>query len=422
MLAVTAKSGRVELSWQYAADDALGFVIFRKDAASEAGLAATGFQLLETLSAAAQGFTDTGLLPGRVYQYQLQVETSRGRSSPVVSESVTPLPTELVLTVLRAGRGSGTVTSSPPGINCTAAGTGCQATFAAESTVTLTATPNAASSFAGFSGDCEGASCTLVLERDSQVTVTFNEAQRNLMVTLAGAGGGQVVLSPGGASCRSAESPCMQSFNLGTTVTARAEAEADSRFVGWSGACSDVGTCQVTMSENHQITATFERIPLPVIEAFEVSEPEILRGNATELSWVVTSEAPVELFLQEGTSDVQAVTGSDFTIVSPEATTSYTLIARNAGGEVSRSLTVTVKPAFILSVVKQPASSGRTVRSSPAGINCGLDCSESYPPGEVVRLTAGTIFVTWSGCDRVSGTACMVTMDADRTVSANFSR
>jgi hypothetical protein len=75
------------------------------------------------------------------------------------------------LKVLKTGLGSGTVTSNPAGINC-GTGTGCNATFGSVS-VTLTATPDAVSTFAGWdqdvtpdtttTADCTGTSPTCVL-------------------------------------------------------------------------------------------------------------------------------------------------------------------------------------------------------------------------------------------------------------------
>lgn len=64
-----------------------------------------------------------------------------------------------------------------------------------------------------------------------------------------------------------------------------------------------------------------------------------------------------------------------------------------------------------------------TVASSPAGINCGTDCSESYPQNTIITLTAsratGSSFAGWSGA--CSGTeSCTVTMDAAKSVTATF--
>jgi Divergent InlB B-repeat domain len=71
--------------------------------------------------------------------------------------------------VSKAGTGSGSVTSSPSGINC---GATCSASFAAGTMVTLTATAAAGSTFTGWSGACTG-TCTVTMSADQAVTATF---------------------------------------------------------------------------------------------------------------------------------------------------------------------------------------------------------------------------------------------------------
>ena len=79
-------------------------------------------------------------------------------------------------------------------------------------------------------------------------------------------------------------------------------------------------------------------------------------------------------------------------------------------------------PTFALTVGKAGTGSG-TVTSSPAGINCGSDCSESYASGTSVTLTAsaagGSTFAGWSGACSGTGT-CSVSMTAARSVTATF--
>jgi lipopolysaccharide export system protein LptA len=71
------------------------------------------------------------------------------------------------------------------------------------------------------------------------------------------------------------------------------------------------------------------------------------------------------------------------------------------------------------------AGSG-TITSSPAGIDCGADCSELYTAGTGVTLTAepdaGYVFTSWSGDCAPAGNnpECVLAMDADRNVTANF--
>jgi hypothetical protein len=78
---------------------------------------------------------------------------------------------------------------------------------------------------------------------------------------------------------------------------------------------------------------------------------------------------------------------------------------------------------FLLTVNKTGLGSGNgTVTSSPSGVNCGTDCSESYAIGTVVTLTGSpaALVTGWSGCDTVSGATCTVTMSSAKSVTASF--
>jgi hypothetical protein len=78
---------------------------------------------------------------------------------------------------------------------------------------------------------------------------------------------------------------------------------------------------------------------------------------------------------------------------------------------------------YTLAVSRSGAGSG-TVASSPAGISCGGDCSQSYSGGTVVTLTTtpdgGSAFAGWSGACSGSG-SCQVAMSAARSATAWFS-
>mgnify|MGYP001106961386 CR=1 FL=1 len=78
------------------------------------------------------------------------------------------------LSVYKSGSGSGRVTSSPSGINC---GSDCSESYNSGTTVTLTATPDSGSTFAGWSGDCSGTgSCTLTMNSNKAVVANFNSS------------------------------------------------------------------------------------------------------------------------------------------------------------------------------------------------------------------------------------------------------
>ena len=78
-----------------------------------------------------------------------------------------------------------------------------------------------------------------------------------------------------------------------------------------------------------------------------------------------------------------------------------------------------------LTIIKEGSGSG-TVTSSPAGIDCGTDCSEFYAIGTEVTLAAmpgtGSVFSGWTenGCSGTGG--CAITLDGDRIVTATFNK
>src|SRR5205823_1222036 len=171
-----------------------------------------------------------------------------------------PPPPTFPLAVTKQGAGAGTVTSSPPGIDC---GATCTASFDAGTEVTLTATPAAGSTFAGWSGDCSGTgACTFTMHAAKAVTATFARRTVPLTVSRGGAGNGGVRSTPPGIDCGAT---CLATFELGTAVTLTATAAAGSTFTGWSGDCSGKGTCLVTMDAARSVTATFAaKVPLSV--------------------------------------------------------------------------------------------------------------------------------------------------------------
>ncbi|MFL6291875.1 MAG: InlB B-repeat-containing protein, partial [Thermoanaerobaculia bacterium] len=314
-----------------------------------------------------------------------------------------------------AGTGSGTVTSAPAGINC---GVDCSEVYDYNTVVALTATPAVGSVFDGWSGDCTGTgACNVTMDQARSVTATFSVANFELSVSLAGAGSGSVMSSPTGIDCGS---DCSESYPYNTVVTLTATPAVGSVFDGWSGDCTGTGTCNVTMDQARSVTATFS------VATFELTVSLAGPGSGS----VASSPAGIDC-------------GSDCSETYPY-NTEVTLTATPAVGSVfggwggdctgtgtctvtldqARSVTATFEVGtFVLSVAKDGDGAG-TVTSSPAGINCGVDCSESYDYNTVVTLTATpypvlSAFTGWSG-DCTGTGACNVTLDQARSVTATF--
>lgn len=84
-----------------------------------------------------------------------------------------PAITQYPLQVFKTGTGSGTVTSSPSGINC---GSTCTSYYYPGTSVRLTASPSSNSTFTGWSGHCSGTStlCTLSVTSSKGAYANFN--------------------------------------------------------------------------------------------------------------------------------------------------------------------------------------------------------------------------------------------------------
>ena len=165
---------------------------------------------------------------------------------------------QFTLSVVRAGGGTSSVSSNPPGINC---GSDCSEPYNSGASVTLTASAAGGSTFTGWGG-CDtvsGTTCTVTMSAARTVTATFDTPQFVLTVSKAGAGSsnGTVSSSPPGISCGT---DCSQSYDNGTNVTLTATAAGGATFAGWSG-CNTVSgaTCTVTMSAARAVTATFNQ-------------------------------------------------------------------------------------------------------------------------------------------------------------------
>ena len=88
-----------------------------------------------------------------------------------------------------------------------------------------------------------------------------------------------------------------------------------------------------------------------------------------------------------------------------------TAVPQSAGPQAYYALDVTA------------TGSGR-VTSSPAGINCGSDCTESYLSGMPVTLTAAPVagfrFIGWSGACTGTAAVCVLLIDGAKSVAADF--
>lgn len=154
------------------------------------------------------------------------------------------------LSYSKAGTGGGSVTVVNTGAVC---GGTCSASFLSGTLVRLTASPDAYSSFTGWSGACSGAaSCVVSMDNVKKVTANFKRVRYTLTTTVQGTGGGRLTTT--GVDCTSS---CQTLVESPARRTLTATASTGWRFVKWLGACTGSAACSVTMSGDRAVTAQF---------------------------------------------------------------------------------------------------------------------------------------------------------------------
>jgi hypothetical protein len=153
--------------------------------------------------------------------------------------------TPSVLSTATGGTGSGSVSFDPAG-----------GIYTYGTVVTLTATADTGSSFAGWSGDVvsPNSPVTLTMDGNKAVSATFTLNSYALTTATMGTGSGSVSLNPAGGT-----------YIRSTVVEVTATPATDSTFTGWDGACTGTGACRVKMDGAKTVTAVF---------ALEVASPE----------------------------------------------------------------------------------------------------------------------------------------------------
>jgi len=198
--------------------------------------------------------------------------------------------------------------------------------------------------------------------------------QHTLTVGRAGTGSGSVGSSPAGISCGAT---CSHAFDQGTHVTLTATAAAGSVFAGWSGGgCAGTGTCQVTMSADEAVTATFDVAP-PVMRTLTVSHAGNGTGTVTSSPAGVSCGATCSHAFANGTSvtlTATAASGSAFAGWSGGGCsgTGACTVSLSADVTVTATFAAAPKPPALQCTV--PKLKGKTLGAAKAAIT-GAHCS-----------------------------------------------
>jgi hypothetical protein len=193
--------------------------------------------------------------------------------------------------------GTGTVTSSPTGINCDTACLLGEAEYFVGTKVVLTASPGPGSVFTGWTG-CDAnpsvTKCEVTISEEIYVEAEFDLAPKyTLTVATAGTGTGTVNCD-GGA--------CASSYGQGTKVSLTASASAGSAFSGFAGGgCAGATSCIVTINGNTAVTATFSAEPTCATNVSLCPPPAPGQAKAAQSARVKNGKATLKISCVGGT-------------------------------------------------------------------------------------------------------------------------
>jgi uncharacterized repeat protein (TIGR02543 family) len=316
------------------------------------------------------------------------------------SVHVNPVAGQHTLTIAVAPGGGGTTTPS--------AGTH---SYAEGVVVPVTATPAAGYVFSSWSGACTGSgACSITMSADKTVTANFTQVTHNLTIAVTPTDGGTTSPSVG-----------VHSYAEGSFVLITATPAAGYVFSSWNGACTGSGSCSVTMSSDKSVTANF------TLATYTLGVTKVGTGTGLVTSTPGGINCGLDCSETYGygtlvTLSATADAGSNFTGWSLASCpgTGICQVTMDAAKTITVNFTLN---SYALRVSKSGTGTG-LVTSAPAGINCGLDCSEAYSYGTLVTLIAtadpSSTFTGWSLANCLGTGSCQVTMDAAKSVTVNF--
>ena len=258
------------------------------------------------------------------------------------------------------------------------------------------------------------------LQRTATISVpgggpTFTITQQGLptfTLTVNSTSGGFVTSNPPAISCGST---CSASLASGSTIALIPTADSGFNFASWSGDCTGTTPCVLTMNGARLVTATFQQAP-PGTFSLDVSVTQ--GGSVTSSPPGIACPGDCNQTFNSGTTVTLTPNPAAGFLFSQWPGTGCTggVVQMTQNRSCSATFVEDLPTTRVLTVIV--AGSG-TVTSSPAGINCGQDCTEAFTLGATVTLmttpAAGFTFGGWS-----AGCGATVQMTQDRSCTATF--
>jgi len=290
------------------------------------------------------------------------------------------------LTLTTSGDGSGSVGNLPAGT-----------TFKYGTIITLTATADLHSSFTGWSGGAAGKTSpiTITMDADKTVDAQFTLDSHSLTLTTSGDGSGAALPAPSGTS-----------FKYGTVVTLTATADLHSSFTGWSGgAAGKTSPITITMDADKTVDAQF------TLDSHSLTLTTSGDGSGAALA------------IPSGTSFKYGTVITLTATANPHS--SFTGWSGAAAGKTSPiTITMDADRAVDAQFTLDSHTLTLTTSGDGSGSAVNLPAGTSFKYGTVITLTATTnphsSFTGWSGAAVGKTNPITITMDADKTVDAQF--
>ena len=366
-----------------------------------------------------------------------------GATTTIGAGFAVTIPATLTVRPSPASHGYGTITSAPAGINCTvndgtASGV-CTVAFASSTLVTLTQIAGGSSNFQGWSGDCVGNPCQILMTQPRVGEITYRIPPPGIVtVTGTGTGTGSVTSSPSGISCTLtggvSSGICSATFDAGSAVTLIGGSTNNGSFDGFTGACTG-GSCAIAIvtGVTSAVRAAFSAAPQRLT---------VTAGSGSAGGGVITSTpAGITCVLIGSTTSgtCTAFFAATSVVTLQQSSSGNAVFAAWAGDCVSDPCQVAMtqgRTALAIFQTQGIAVAGGgtgsgTVTSVPSGISCtitngvtGGTCSTTFPPNVVVTLNATPAglasFSGYSGACITSTCTLTMTPGATNNVTAQF--
>jgi len=252
-------------------------------------------------------------------------------------------------------------------------------------------------------------------------------SQATLRLTTSGNG----LVRGAGADCRG---NCSAQYVSGSQVHLVAVPDTGAAFVGWAGACSGTGGCDLTLEADRDVSATFAATTPPPPGQHRLTVWVQGKGRVTS--------SPAGIDCEASSCSADLASGTTVTLSqAPASGYDFAGWGTDCSGAGGCTLTLSKDATVYANFVAQPPPPPppppamvhltATVTGPGTVTGAGLDCGESTTKcdvtvqgGSAVTLTAsmggGTRFTGWGGACSGASSTCKLTLQSDTKVTAEF--